>query len=874
MPDPNDVVEVASYRFSPWARKGIAASIIETDDLGAGTATQAGRARVPVGVKLNDTALTKQFSLIGPGDIIGVNSDMIVRTDPVNRVTSTESNYLVSIEFYDEDFAWRYTPAAPSGDHLRPWLFLLVLKETEFERSKQRVPLPVITVKVKEALPPANETWLWAHVHCDADIPDSELSTLEKFLISINKNIGEDPDQLYCRLMSPRKLEPNTGYYAFLVPAFETGRVVGLKPDADISAIPAQKSAWTEAGTNGDMPVYYEWHFRTGDEGDFESLVKLLNPNPMDKRVGIRDMDCHQPGFMRADDPSLPLAGTEPTLLGLEGALKSPTAVSTTFPDPDKPNLFQPQLQAIVNLPRTMQADLTKDPIISAPLYGGNHAKKSATEVVMLDVTSNSWVNDLNRDPRTRVPAGFGTRVIQENQESLMQKAWNQVMKIVEANKLIQATVFNIKIAMKYSEKTLSRLSAASLISVSKPVLSRIMGSPTTLLHQLNESILPAALFSGTYRRIVRPGGRVSKKLKGIRHDEVVNLVNEGKISAEPPKQTPAALPDTQKLANEIKPKNISGWLSWIIKNSLLVLLILLLLFLVLAILTGMYILFVLLAGAAAFGYQRLAGLRKDYHTADLLADPKQLQQAIAAAPPQPSFQLQLSDEPALPAPVPAPAGQDSYEAKRFRRASADLSSRMSLTIDEKKWQPFNIGNAQEKLLTALRPSLSFSKRLYGTVILPEYIQPEKIFPAMAYPDFEDPMYKKLADISSELLLPNVKLIPPNTISLLRTNQKFIEAYMVGLNHEMGRELLWREYPTDERGSYFRQFWDVKGIVRPATNKTEAQTNEEFKDIKPIHTWPVTSLLGKHNNRDAQGDANQTVLVIRGELLNHYPNTV
>jgi hypothetical protein len=87
----------------------------------------------------------------------------------------------------------------------------------------------------------------------------------------------------------------------------------------------------------------------------------------------------------------------------------------------------------------------------------------------------------------------------------------------------------------------------------------------------------------------------------------------------------------------------------------------------------------------------------------------------------------------------------------------------------------------------------------------------EHLVPAMAYPDFEDPMYEKLRDISSELLIPNLNLIPPNTISLLVTNPPFIESYMVGLNHEFGKELLWREYPTDKRGSYFRQFWDVKG---------------------------------------------------------------
>jgi hypothetical protein len=144
----------------------------------------------------------------------------------------------------------------------------------------------------------------------------------------------------------------------------------------------------------------------------------------------------------------------------------------------------------------------------------------------------------------------------------------------------------------------------------------------------------------------------------------------------------------------------------------------------------------------------------------------------------------------------------------------------------------------------------------------------------MAYPDFEDPMYKGLSDISSELLLPNLQLIPPNTISLLKTNRKFIESYMVGLNHEMGGELLWREYPTDQRGSYFRQFWDVNGIIRPAEGKTEAELTEEHKDIKPIDTWLTGSLLGRHNNRTVDGGAEQLVLVIRGDLLKRYPNTL
>jgi hypothetical protein len=81
---------------------------------------------------------TKNFALGSPGDIIGINSDMIVRTEPSNWITDYEPNYLPFIEFYDEDFAWRYTPANGAGDKLRPWIALLVLEDKEFTRSQRR----------------------------------------------------------------------------------------------------------------------------------------------------------------------------------------------------------------------------------------------------------------------------------------------------------------------------------------------------------------------------------------------------------------------------------------------------------------------------------------------------------------------------------------------------------------------------------------------------------------------------------------------------------------------------------------------------------------------------------------------------------------
>jgi hypothetical protein len=77
---------------------------------------------------------------------------------------------------------------------------------------------------------------------------------------------------------------------------------------------------------------------------------------------------------------------------------------------------------------------------------------------------------------------------------------------------------------------------------------------------------------------------------------------------------------------------------------------------------------------------------------------------------------------------------------------------------------------------------------------------------------------------------------------------------MVGLNTEMGRELLWRGFPTDQRGSYFRQFWDG---VQP--------------DIEPIDRWGSNPLGA---NLLGPGPDENIVLLIRGDLLSRYPNAV
>lgn len=95
---------------------------------------------------------------------------------------------------------------------------------------------------------------------------------------------------------------------------------------------------------------------------------------------------------------------------------------------------------------------------------------------------------------------------------------------------------------------------------------------------------------------------------------------------------------------------------------------------------------------------------------------------------------------------------------------------------------------------------------------------------------------------------------------------------MVGLNHEMARELLWREYPTDQRGSYFRQFWDASAAVERerASGKDEEQIIEKYRDIPAIHIWKESPIEKIHGIVQPENG----VLLIRGELLLRYPATV
>jgi hypothetical protein len=914
---------LGTYTFLPWLRNGLANKITAPDGPGGAAL----RANVRVDLELTGTALAggtltrpvgRNVDLYGPGDVIGIDSRAIVRTEPRNWITNFEPNYLTAIEFYDEDFPWRYTPAAPSTDgpsRLRPWITLIVLTEDEFADSTvPGRPLPSIAVTKPSALPTADELWAWAHVHVNRSlVPDGVLvsddmgGVLPKFASAL----AESPDLAYSRLVCPRKLAENGAYHAFVVPTFESGRLAGLKLDP-AKTPSATHSAWAdytgrEEGAN--LPYYHRWFFRTGAVGDFEFLVRKLRPRPVDPRVGTRDIDVLDPG---GNLP--PIADNDPPgVLPLGGALRVPAEALTPEAEAERerrdhwaepyPHPFQRALAALVDLADDYAAgsEADPDPLIVPPLYGQWHAltqrllfERDGTPV---DPNDN-WVHELNLDPRHRVSAGFGTLVIQDGQEEYMNAAWAQVGDVLEANARIRAAQLGREVGVAWHAQQLAPLVAgapAQAAVLTAPVQARVMNGEVTAAYAVAASTMPAAPLSAATRRLVRPGGRVVRRLaaEGAANGRgragastspaarLVKRVADGRVTAAPPKRVPPGVVTVDDAAAAADPGGIPRWLAallrrapWLRFASVVLGVLLLIILLLLVGGTVALILGIALAVAGVVATLYLTRVVSELERDEPLYEAGQTVEGVADLPTSPDFTMSRPGD----AVTPTTGDSDSVEATRFKAALTDaalLRDFSQRAAFEPARPALDVGTLAMNAVAALDPDVTVARRVLQSITLPDRfvkIVAEQFQEAMAYPLIDVPMYRPLVDISSELFLPNLNLVEPDSITLLETNQRFIEAYMVGLNHEFARELLWREYPTDQRGSPFRQFWDVSSFL---ADTSDPAVREHLRDIPPLDRWARRSDLGDHDNRQTGGaQREELVLTIRGELLKKYPNAV
>ena len=957
------------YRFLPWARRGLAAAIPDRD-LGGSLAS---RAQVPVAMTV--TAIPPvgvNLDLYGPGDIIGVDPRLIVRTEPRPNVTDFEPNYLAAVDLDVPDFPWMFTPArANLKEQLRPWCVLVVLDQrvVAFPKVNRGAPLPTITVPaeaVATELPNLAESWAWAH---------AQVMSENEEVRDLKPEMTAEPHLNVSRLVCPRRLVPNQRYIACLVPAFDLGvqRGLGITPSGS-SAMPAWDVAIPREVI---LPLYFHWTFATGPAGDFESLAGQLTPIKVSAEMGFQRMFVGAAGGGLADTP----ANNEASYLKMEGVLRAPSVDDKTSLKQVAPAM-QKGLLAAINEPaaRATKAE-TSSPPVSPPIYGGWHLNRHKVENTTAEP---QWLQELNLDPRSRAAAALGAEVVRASQEEFMQAAWEQVGDVIKANELLNRSRFAIDVHRRTYLRHYVSLPQDRLFQLTMPLHARTLLTDKTVRAQITRTSVPDASVDPALRRLLSPqrpwlktvarrGKFAAGPSRSVRSNLLASLATN-KVSVDPTEFLPdgingTALLDTVSVPStatnvdlavygvqarldvttfkrmmvtrgELLKVNLKDIPRLTLRSDL----------------AGRGVILrdqvtkirdlqeetagvsvsslnlhmtlrtvaevakrrtdaaAVLVNAEPTARTLVSSLHVD-ENGNVLSKSRTGEKGIAVAVLAKKSGRQsraaatmlselpigaLRDErlPARSLPTIArdadrivindpnsskaknaigrvpltvvlrPPIKDNTVVTRFTNAFTAMSGAIRLRTVETpaSFVAFDVKKARDILVARLNPDVMVPRRVRSMIggeagVALESIPGIRVLPEfdriMVAPEIPAPMYSYLAKYDRERFLPGVGQLPPNSITLLETNPRFIEAFMVGLNYEMNRELLWREYPTDQRGTRMRCFW----------NRSDGAADL----LDAIHRWGKGP-LGSHMK--GVGTGGQIVLLLRGQLLRRYPNTV
>ena len=282
------------------------------------TATRRWRPARGVGVRLRVTGrpvggarrqpatVVRDVELYGPGDIVGIERSAIVKVEPRDWITNFEPNYLPLHRVLRRGLPLALHAGRARRPVDQPAAAVAragrARREDEFRRGRRRR-RPAAAVhrgrrRRRRSRRPA-ELWAWAHVHVNRAPGAGRAggpTTWPPCCRGSRRCSRRTPTSRTRAAVARAGSTPNTAYHAFLVPAFETGRLAGLGLDPaaapfatarrwDPYPVPADRAdatstPTTTAGTSAPATV-----------GDFEYLVRLLEPRPLDARVGRRDMD-------------------------------------------------------------------------------------------------------------------------------------------------------------------------------------------------------------------------------------------------------------------------------------------------------------------------------------------------------------------------------------------------------------------------------------------------------------------------------------------------------------------------------------------------------------------------------------------------------
>ena len=500
----------------------------------------------------------------------------------------------------------------------------------------------------------------------------------------------------------------------------------------------------------------------------------------------------------------LPSAGPA---MKLGGALRP---AGTTAPKPPAAT-FVTKLTSRLNAGAPAAGGAAAPIVVAPPIYGGWAAGRATVPPARRGARSTPlgprdprppWLRELNVDPRHRAVAALGTRIVQEHQEDLMAEAWRQVGSLQQANDVLRRAQLS-RSAAAVVHGRLSRLPAADLLAVVAPAAWRL---PVTV-GGTRTTLGARVRASRIPPRLIGPAVRRAVRPRG-------------------------------PLARRFAQSGIAA-----------------------------------LVGRVDSGQLTPAGPRPIPDGAQLLTDPGGIPPTqVTSISPNRDVQLTVDGQLAnWTRPdrylVAALEAQTALEAT-LALVDPPAPAALDVLVDPAAGGSTNLAAPRTSILATLDPETTAVARTRARLAGVPAGRPveDELEPLRFTPSFPAPLFDLVRGFGEQYVLPGLDALPADAVTGVEVDDRFVNALLVGVNHEMSRELLWRGFPADLRGTAFHYFWNTKGRVPPLNEVTPP----DLRDIAPIAEWPPARTLGPAPTA-ATG---RFVVVVRAELLRRFPGTV
>lgn len=867
--------------------------------------------------------IARQVPMMTPGDVVGIPSRQVIRCTPVNGLVDAEANYLATIEFDAPDLPWMFS-RKPAAGPLQPWIALAVIDVTELASDPLAASAVGTQLTIDAAqLPNPAEAWMWAHGQLlDADtVPADPARSLSR-LVSSRKlepnrrylacvvpvfaagriaGLGIDPGD--ARTSMDFAWSPDAGDVT--LPVYFFWRF-GTGPNGDFESLVrrlhgvplppglGRRTLQLDAPGSGlpspdDMGASVELQVALRPPGErSDAIAPLVGTSYLDA-LRARLVDAGYDVSLLTSNPDSPPPAVGPPVYGqlAAGAHATAASLSTAAPPPwlREANL-DPRFRVAAGLGSEVVRQNQERYVEEAwrqvgDVIAANALRRRGEFSTAATATLHrKWISQLSAvdlltstaPVHARVFAGENLTITGRLRQSPLPPsivsieyrrvtrargnragaaAWRSAVgPQVLASRATSAQPLTVAVALD----TIDTVDAPSRVWGADAALS-ILGR---LVPDLDRTGVTAAQAASQLDSVTRlhtvdfaTAATAAANVEAIDTARVLSAVGmlpAATIHEAAPPVQPSADPRSEPRPPRVRPRSRAVLTSTAT-----------------TVLTPItHNVADVIAAQPAVVTRGPEGIRVDTAAVSTLAlsSPAALTISSSAfgalvdgtftrpVPPVRDFDL--------PPLVVTPLKQQMSEV------ATTLIDRQIVAADAASLPGSHLAGGFDalrgRIVAALDPAVTMVRMVNHRIAALTDAQTQSFDDIMAAPDLSEPTYRGLASISHDWLLPGIDTLPPDTTTLVESNRAFISAFLVGMNHELARELLWREYPTDQRGTYTRQFWAHRHTGDPT---------DEYDLQHQLHAAPGQTLeqLGLKPGQAAA----PLVLVVKGDLVRRYP---